>query len=251
MTTPATDKPKPSTDVAVRDPELDRYARLGRWLALSESRSDDPAAKGAAAALRFYYARELGLPPMAAAELSVIDGKLVVSAQLYRGLAESAGYRIERTELDDTHCTATLFKGETRIGDATFTMEDAKRAGLIRDRSAWKTYPQRMLWARASAFVIRDYASHVAVGIITREELEVGTIDGEAIELHDEPVDETQASEDDPLQREPDLDEQARWEAEQALAAEAAEAADADPDPEPAADEGAKPEDPASAEGEA
>jgi hypothetical protein len=245
MTDPPAEAKKTTTEVAVRDPELDRLARLGKWLAFSESGDKTPAARGAAAALRLFYAQELGLPPMAAAELSVIDGKLVMSALLYRGLAEGAGYRVERTEIDDTHCTATLYVtklgGEQKLGESTFTIEDARRAGLIRDRSAWKTYPQRMLWARASAFVIRDYAPGVAVGIITREELEEGVIDADYTEMPADGVEPGLDSSDEFDARE-DLAAEMDAAAEAELAAEAAAAAEADPDPEP---------DEPSAEGEA
>ena len=74
--------------LVVRENRLDDLARLGAWLALSESGASDEKARGAAAALRLYYAAELGLPPLAVAELSVIKGRLFVSAQLMRALAE-------------------------------------------------------------------------------------------------------------------------------------------------------------------
>jgi predicted TIM-barrel fold metal-dependent hydrolase len=41
---------------------LDRYARIGQWLAAAESGSKDPNALGAGAALRLVYVHELGLP---------------------------------------------------------------------------------------------------------------------------------------------------------------------------------------------
>src|SRR5262245_32555627 len=78
--------------------ELDRFARLGQWLALSESGDVSAKAKGATAALRLYYASELGLTPMAAAELTVIKGRLYVGAQLLRALAVRAGYQIVRVD---------------------------------------------------------------------------------------------------------------------------------------------------------
>lgn len=156
----------------VRDPELDRLARLGKWLALAESKTDTPEAKGATAALRLYYAGELGLPPLAAAELSMIGGRLVVSARLLRALALRAGYRVIRVESSDEQCVAAVVVIATgeELGRATFTIEDAKRAGLIRDRSAWQSHPARMLWARASAFVVYDCCPDVALGLITEEE---------------------------------------------------------------------------------
>jgi len=166
-----------STEVVRLAPELDRYVRLGRMLALSESKATSPDARAASGALRFYYAEALGLPPMAAAELNVIDGKLVVSALLLRALAEQRGYIVERDpSSDETACTAILSKrttmpgGDVELGRSTFTIEQAKQAGLA-GKTNWRTYPDRMLWARASTNVIRDYAAAVAVGIVTSEEM--------------------------------------------------------------------------------
>ena len=105
-------------------------ARLGQWLAAAESGDSSPNAQGATAALRLYYAAELGLTPMAAAELSVIKGRLYVGAQLLRALAIRAGYRVFRIDASDDACTARLVDREGRIvGEATFTLEEAKKAG--------------------------------------------------------------------------------------------------------------------------
>lgn len=176
MTDTAVETPveQPAAALAVRDPELDRLARLGRWLALAESKSDAPEAKGAGAALRLYYADQLELPPLAAAELSLIGGRLVMSAKLLRALAARAGYRVVRVDVDDHACTAALIREDTgeELGRTTFTMEQAKKAGLVRDRSAWVTHPARMLWARASKFVIDDHAPDVSLGIATEDEVE-------------------------------------------------------------------------------
>jgi hypothetical protein len=168
----------PGTDVAVRpprlpQPELDQYARLGTWLAALESGKDDPTSKGAAAALRFYYAEQLELPATAVSELSVINGKLFVGAQLLRALAGRAGYRVGRLDSTDKTCTAVLLNGETgeELGRTTFTIEDAKSAGMIRARSAWETHPARMLWARASTYVIRDFAPAVSLGMYADDEI--------------------------------------------------------------------------------
>ena len=157
---------------AVRGTDLDQLARIGTWLALSESGSDSEKAKGASAALRLYYARELGLPPLAAAEISVIKGRMFLSAQLLRALAMQRGYLVERVESTDETCTATLMRSSTGeiVGTATFTIEDARKAGLIRDKSAWQSHPGRMLWARASKNVIVDFAPEIALGISLDDE---------------------------------------------------------------------------------
>jgi hypothetical protein len=153
--------------------ELDRYARLGVWLAALESGKQDANSAGAAAALRFYYADSLELPATAVAEITVIKGKLFIGAQLLRALAERGGYRVARLESNDETCTAVLVVRETgeELGRTTFTLEHAKRAGLIRDGSAWKTHPARMLWARASTLVIRDFAPAVSLGMYGEDEI--------------------------------------------------------------------------------
>jgi hypothetical protein len=161
--------------------DLDTIARLGTWLAAAESKSDDPKTKGAAAALRLYLARELGLPPLAASELSLIQGKLVVSAKLLRAIAGANGYRVVPKERTPKSCTAAVVDkrtGET-LGTYTFTMEDARAAGLVRERSAWQTHPARMLWARAAKFALDDAVPEVTLGLVT---------DDEAAEIRNEPV---------------------------------------------------------------
>jgi hypothetical protein len=171
---------------ATRAPELDAIARLGTWLAASEVEHPDAKQEGAAAALRIYFARELGLSPLAASELSVIRGRLVVSAKLLRARAAQYGYRVIRASGDETSCTARLVERESGevVGESTFTMEDARRAGLVKDRSGWKTHPARMLWARASKFVIDDYAPEASLGLVLEDE--AAEITGEVVAEHDD-----------------------------------------------------------------
>jgi hypothetical protein len=158
--------PPPTSD------ELDVMVRFATMLASAESSRDTvPKHLIAAAGVRVYYARSLGLPALAASELSVINGRLVVGAQLLRTLAAMAGYRLRRILSSDQTCTARIAdrNGEL-LGDSTFTIDEARKAGLIRPRSAWETYPARMLWARASAYVIRDFAPEVSLGLILDDE---------------------------------------------------------------------------------
>jgi hypothetical protein len=165
-------------------PELDRFARLGQWLALLESGETSAKALGAANALRFYYAAELALPPTAVAEITVIHGRLFIGAQLMRALAEREGYRVKRVAGDDKACTAELHTDTgTFIGDFTYTIEMAQAAGLA-SKDNWKKNPARMLWARASTNVIRDYAPGVALGIGTTDE--ISEVIGEVIDEQDD-----------------------------------------------------------------
>jgi hypothetical protein len=158
-----------------RDPELDRLARIGTWLAASEAGRDDDKSRGMTAALRLFYAQELGLPPLAASELSIVRGRLFPHAKLLRALAARAGYRVERDPAsDEKACTAVLVDAQTgrELGRYTFTIEDAQRAKLVKADSAWQTHPARMLWARACKFVLDDYAPEVTLGLGEESELD-------------------------------------------------------------------------------
>jgi hypothetical protein len=184
-----TDTP-PSTALerlpATEDAEVQRWARLGMWLAAAEQPDPSPRDLGAAAALRLALASEMGLPLRAASELSIIRGRLVISALLMRGLAQREGYRVVPLERSDTTCTAAVLDPVGReMGRTTFTIEDAKRAGLVRSGGNWQTWPGRMLWARASSLAIRDYLPHIALGLLTTEE--ASAITGEVIDVEPEP----------------------------------------------------------------
>ena len=95
------------------------------------------------AALRFYYAEQLGLPATAVAELAVIHGKLFIGAALMRYFAERGGYRVLRKETSASTCTAVLIVAETgqEVGSTTFTIDDARTAGLIKPQQRLAEVP--------------------------------------------------------------------------------------------------------------
>jgi hypothetical protein len=52
----------------------------------------------------------------------------------------------------------------------TFSMDDAKRAGLSGKQGPWTQYPNRMLQLRARGFAVRDAFPDALKGLITAEE---------------------------------------------------------------------------------
>lgn len=152
---------------------LDQSARLGMWLAAAESGSNDPNAKGMAAALRIEYAKLLDLPPHAAQEIHIIKGNLTLSAKLCRALAHNHGLRVTRVEESPTSATAAVIdvKSGKELGRYTYTLEMAKKAGL--SGANWTNLPDRMCWARASKRVLDDFAPWVTVGVVSAEEMDV------------------------------------------------------------------------------
>lgn len=168
--------------------DLDRIARLGLWLAAAESNSNDPNAKGAAAALRIAYAEHLGLPAHAAQDIHVIRGNLTLSARLKRALAFKHGLHVVEVESTADSCTAAIvdINGQ-ELGRRTYTLDMARKAGL--SGANWEKQPDRMLWARASSRVLDDFAPWVTVGVESLADVSAVELDAAGPEEPFEDVD--------------------------------------------------------------
>ena len=179
-------EPAAPTQVERIASDLDQTARLGLWLAAAESNSNDPKARGMAAALRIAYAQSLGLPAHAGSEIHMIRGNLTLSAKLCRALANKHGLRVIPVEETADSCTAAVIDTATgkELGRRTFTLAMATARGLTGDN--WTKNPDRMLWARASKRALDDFAPWVTVGVISEEQVEDYT--GEPIPVPDAEV---------------------------------------------------------------
>ena len=101
--------------------------------------------------------------------VAFVDGKPVIDATMQRALAKRAGYRVLVTHADDNAATVAVFEGGERLGEATYSMEDARHAGLAGKRN-WQQHPKAMLVARATTQAMRWFAPDVMVGVLTVEE---------------------------------------------------------------------------------
>jgi hypothetical protein len=63
-------------------------------------------------------------------------------------------------------------RGEPEPIRRTFSVADAKKAGLWGKQGPWQQYPERMLQMRARAFALRDGFADVLGGLYLREEIE-------------------------------------------------------------------------------
>lgn len=120
---------------------------------------------------------EIGLAPMQALQnISVINGKpsvygdaamaLVQASPVCEGVEEF--FEGEGTPNPVAVCVASR-KGRKPVR-ATFSVEDARRAGLWGKQGPWQAYPKRMLQMRARGFALRDAFPDVLKGLITIEE---------------------------------------------------------------------------------
>ena len=118
--------------------------------------------------------RELGLPTMAALRsVHIIKGKHSLSAQLMVAIILNSGkadyFRL--IESTDTSCTyETKRKGRTEPTTHTYTIDDARTAGLL-DNDNWKKRPKPMLRARCSSELSRIEYPDLLAGLYTPEEL--------------------------------------------------------------------------------
>ena len=93
-----------------------------------------------------------------------------------------------------THCTVTMTRTNGFTYSVTYSMEDAKRAGLVRPDSGWAKYPGNMLRWRAIGFCADVVFPDVIGGLKRADEYGADlTPEGEAIEgtfkvVEDEPA---------------------------------------------------------------
>ena len=112
-------------------------------------------------------ARELGIPPMQALNggINIINGKAEISARMMSALIRKAGHEIKIKESTDTFCTLVGKRSDTgESEEATFSIEDAQRAGLVKPGGGWVKCPKDMCFARSLSRLGRQLFSDV-IGI--------------------------------------------------------------------------------------
>ena len=113
------------------------------------------------------WGMEIGLQPLQAMQnIAVINGRPAIWGDAMLAIVRGSGL-LERIteEPTDTGCTcAVKRKGEPEVV-RTFTLEDAKRAGLAGKQGPWQQHPKRMMQMRARAFALRDVFPDVLRGV--------------------------------------------------------------------------------------
>jgi hypothetical protein len=118
------------------------------------------------------WGAELGLPPLQAMQsIAVINGRPSIWGDAMLALVRGSGlleYIVE--EPTETGCVCRIKRrGEPEV-ERSFTIEDAKRAGLAGKSGPWQQFPKRMLQMRARAFALRDVFPDVLRGVYVAEE---------------------------------------------------------------------------------
>lgn len=119
------------------------------------------------------WGAELGLKPLQAMQnLAIINGRPSLWGDAVIALARSSPLCEFIIETDDGHTATCRVKrrGEPEQS-RTFSMDDAKTAGLQGKAGPWTQYPKRMRQMRARAFALRDVFPDVLRGLPIAEEV--------------------------------------------------------------------------------
>ncbi len=154
--------------------------------------------KEAAIMMIILTAREFGIGPAQALNggVQIIEGKVELSARMMSALIRRAGHKLKIGETSETMCEITGRRKDTgETHTAKFTIEQAQKAGLIKDKGGWKKDPEDMLYARAlSRLARRLFSDVIGIGYIQGEISDSRGVSDSSVDIEeykDNPVSET------------------------------------------------------------
>ena len=139
----------------------------------------------AQAVVKISAGQEIGIPPFAAMSgIHIIQGKPTIGAGVMASCVKGSGkYDYRVAESTEQVCSIDFFQGKEKIGNSTFTIADAKKAGT----KNLDKFPKNMLFARAMSNGVKWFTPDVFAGpVYTPEEFDVQptvTVDAEAVEV--------------------------------------------------------------------
>jgi hypothetical protein len=159
---------------------LDDLARVANMLAKSGMFPD--ARTPEQVGVRMLYALTMGFQPIAGMMgVDIIEGNPTPNAHLWAAAIEdSPVYDWQVLERTDERCSIKFLRRETPAGKwtergvVTWTLADAKRAGL-EGKANWKRYPRAMLYARAITEGGRAYCPGLFGGVRAYDPDELGS----------------------------------------------------------------------------
>lgn len=163
----------PKQGFSLAPQSLDEALRFADYLAKSTIVPKDFANNPGNILVAIQWGMELGLQPMQAMQnIAVINGRPALWGDAVIALVRSSPLCEYVYESDDGETATCRVK---RRGEdeqvKTFSMEDAKLAGLLAKSGPWTQYPKRMRQMRARAFALRDVFPDVLRGMPVAEEV--------------------------------------------------------------------------------
>ena len=118
----------------------------------------------AQAIVKIQAGQEIGIPPFAAMSgIHIIQGKPTIGAGIIASMVKASGkYNYIVVEQSEKLCSIDFFEGKQKIGNSTFTIDDAKKAGT----KNLDKFPKNMLFARAISNGVKWFCLDVFQGPI-------------------------------------------------------------------------------------
>lgn len=147
---------------------------FSNYLAESDMVPKDFKGKPGNCLVAIQWGMEIGLKPLQAMQnIAVINGRPSLWGDAVIALVRSSPLCEYIIEEDDGRTATCKVKrrGEPEQS-RSFSMDDAKAAGLLGKQGPWTQYPKRMRQMRARAFAVRDVFPDVLKGLPVAEELQ-------------------------------------------------------------------------------
>lgn len=115
---------------------------------------------------------DLGLKPMQALQnIAVINGRPCIWGDALLALVQAhPAFEDIKETIENGIATCTIKRKGQSSHTVTFSIDDAKKAGLWGKPGPWTNYSNRMLQLRARGFALRDRFADALGGLITAEE---------------------------------------------------------------------------------
>lgn len=125
------------------------------------------------------FGMEIGLPPLQAIQnIMIVNGRpnlwgdSVLALVMGSGLCEQFEESSSSEAMKQGYGRCKVKRTGMKELEVTFSMEDAKKAGLLGKPGPWQQYTGRMLQLRARSWALRDCFPDVLKGIQVREEVD-------------------------------------------------------------------------------
>lgn len=152
---------------------FEQALQFAEYLADSELVPKDYRGKPGNCLIAMQWGAELGLKPLQALQnIAAINGRPALWGDAVLALVRASPLCEFVIESDDGQAATCRVKrrGEPEQS-RTFSVDDARAAGLLGKQGPWTQYPKRMRQMRARAFALRDVFADVLRGLPVAEEV--------------------------------------------------------------------------------
>jgi hypothetical protein len=170
---PATAVAQPRQQFDLSPQTFEQALTFCDYLADSDLVPKDFKGKPANCLIAIQWGAELGLKPLQALQnLAIINGRPALWGDAVLAIVRASPLCEYVTETDDGDVATCKVKRRGEKEEVrTFSMADAKTAGLLGKAGPWTQYPKRMRQMRARAFALRDVFTDVLRGMAIAEEI--------------------------------------------------------------------------------